>query len=95
MQQHVLRRAGVHLELLVLGLMFFSLIVWLGMTLGLHLVDGREGAREGVDVVIGLVLQDGDEALRFAFGAISVRVDEVGISSTGPVETEDSQPCRT
>ena len=88
MQQHVLRRAGVHLELLVLGLMFFSLIVWLGMTLGLHLVDGREGAREGVDVVIGLVLQDGDEALRFAFGAISVRVDEVGISSTGPVERE-------
>ena len=88
MQQHVLRGTGLHLELLVLGQMFFGLIVWLSMILGLHLVDGCKGAREGVDVVVSLVLQDGDEALRFAFGAVPVRVDEVGVFSTGPVERE-------
>ena len=88
MKQQVLGRVFVCLELLVLGLMFFGLIVLLSRILRLHLVDGGEGTREGVDVVVGLMLQDGDAAFRFAFGAIFVHVDEVCIASTGPVERE-------
>ena len=79
---------GLCLELLVLGLMFLSLIVLLSGIAGLGLVNDRKSTWEGVDVVVGLVLQYGDEAFRFAFGAIPMLVDEVRGASTGPVELE-------
>ena len=81
----MLRGVSLHLGLLVLGLMFFGLIALHSRILRLHL-DGGKNTREGVDVVVGPVLQDWDEAFRFAFGAIAVRVDEVGIASTGLME---------